>query len=310
MNIIFNPTASGGRAEKKWKSIKELILNRFLDVKVFNISNNYPIANLILDSVKNRDFNFIIAAGDGTVNNFVNSMMEVLNEDEIKNIKIGVVGIGSSNDFCKPFNPESFINKVPCKINFENTQLRDIGIIRYKSDGKIKEKCFLLNASLGVTAEANDLFNNPDFILKVLKKNFTKAAILYAAVKTILIYKNIDARISFGIKETYLFSISNLSIIKSPNFSGNLAYPNEANYQNGLFAIYLAHSMSKYDLLKLLSSLGKKKFPNTEKTKQGNATKLKISSDKEFLVEFDGEIIKTNYAEFSVLNKYLNICVN
>ncbi len=310
MNIILNPAASGGRAEKKWKSIKELILNRFLGAKVFNTSNKYPFANLILDSIKNKDFNFIIASGDGTVNNFVNSMMEVLNEDEIKNIKIGVVGIGSSNDFCKPFNPERFINKVPCKINFENAQLRDIGIIRYKSDGKIKQKCFLLNASLGVTAEANDLFNNPDFVLKALKRYFTKAAILYAAAKTIFTYKNFEARISFGIKETYLFSISNLSIIKSPNFSGNLAYPNEANYQNGLFEIYLAHSMNKYDLLKLLSSLSKKNFPNTEKTKQGTATKLRISSEKEFLVEFDGEIIKTNYAEFSVLNKYLNICLN
>jgi diacylglycerol kinase family enzyme len=236
--------------------------------------------------------------------------MEVLDENQVKNIKIGVAGIGSSNDFCKPFNPKSFINKVPCKINFNSTQLRDVGCIHYKADGKIKTKYFLLNASIGVTAEANYLFNHPNFILGFLKKYFSRAAILYAAAKTIFTHKNFDIKIAFSFNEAYLFSISNLSVIKSPNFSGNLAYPNKGNYQNGLFDIYLAHSMNYFDLIKLLSSLSKKVFPKSEKTKQGTASRIRISSEKEFFIEFDGEVIKTNYAEFSILNKYLNICSN
>lgn len=310
MNIILNPSAAGGRSEKKWKSIKDFIFKKFSDVKVFYTNKNGSIENIILSSIKTGDYKYIIAGGDGTVNYFVNKMMEVLNENEVKNIKIGVVGIGSSNDFCKPFNPESFINKIPCKINFDNTELRDVGCISYKDDEKMKAKYFLLNASLGVTAEANYLFNNPDFILKSLKKHFTKPAILYAAAKTIFTHENFDAKITFSFKEAYLFSISNLSIIKSPHFSGDLSYSKDANYQNGLFNIYLTHSMDKFDLINLLLSLNRKIFPKNEKTKQGNASWLRITSQKVFPIEFDGEIIKTNYAEFSVLNKYLNICVN
>ncbi len=310
MNIILNPTASGGRALRKWESIKNIIFNRFSDVKVFDIHKVDSIRNMIIDSIEKKDNNFIVAGGDGTINLFVNSIMEVLDEDQVKNIKIGVAGIGSSNDFCKPFNQESFINKVPCKINFDSTQLRDVGCIRYKADRKIKTKYFLLNASIGVIAEANYLFNYPNYILGFLKKYLTRLAILYAAAKTIFTHKNFDIKIVFSFKETYSFSVSNLSIIKSPNFSGNLAYPKEGDYQNGLFDIYLAHSMNKFDLIKLLSSLSKKIFPKSEKTKQGTSSWLRISSEKEFLIEYDGEVIKTNYAEFSILNKYLNICSN
>lgn len=310
MNIILNTNAAGGRAGKKWESIKDLIFKRFANIKVYSTQENYTIKNQIMKSIKDRDNNFIIAGGDGTINNFVNSIMEVLNEDEIKNIKIGVAGIGSSNDFCKPFNPESFINDIPCKINFENTQLRDAGLVRYRTEGKIKEKYFLLNASLGVTAEANNLFNNPDFILKFLKKYFTKAAIFYAAAKTIFTYKNYEAKIIFDSFETYSFRISNLSIIKNPNISGDLSYPGDAIYQNGLYDIYLAHSMNKSDLIRLLRLLSNKVFPKSNKTEYCKTSKIKVTAKNDFLIEFDGEIISTNYAEFTILNEYLNICAS
>lgn len=310
MNVILNTNAAGGRAEKKWESIKDLIFKKFSDVKVLYTRENYIIKNQIINSIKDRDYNFIIVGGDGTVNNFVNCIMEVLNEEEIKHIKIGVAGIGSSNDFCKPFNPESFINNIPCKINFDDIQLRDVGVIKYKRGLQTLTKFFLLNASIGVTAEANNLFNNPDFILKILKKNFTGLAINYTALRTILSYKNFDAKITFDSFETYSFWISNLSIIKNPNISGDLSYPGDANYQNGLYDIYLAHSMNKLDLIRLLRSLSKKVFPKSNKTEYCKTSKIKVNAKNDFLIEFDGEIISTYYAELTILNKYLNICAS
>lgn len=310
MNVILNTNAAGGRAEKKWESIKDLIFKKFSDVKVLSTRENYIIKNQIMNSIKDRDYNFIIAGGDGTVNNFVNCIMEVLNEEGIKNVKIGVAGIGSSNDFCKPFNTKSFVNNIPCKINFDDIQLRDVGVIKYKRGLQTLTKFFLLNASIGVTAEANNLFNNPDFILKYLKKYFTKAAILYAAAKTIFTYKNFDAKITFDSFETYSFWISNLSIIKNPNISGDLSYPGDANYQNGLYDIYLAHSMNKLDLIRLLRLLSNKVFPKSNKIEYCKTSKIKVNAKNDFLIEFDGEIISTNYAEFTILNKYLNICAS
>jgi len=310
MNILLNKASSAGSAVKKWNSIKDIIKNKFDDVQIIDVQQNDSIENVLKKEIKLKNNKFIIAGGDGTVNNFVNSIMEVLNEDEIKNIKIGVAGIGSSNDFCKPFNQESLIKNIVCKINFESTQLRDLGVLSYKSGAQYLKKYFLLNASIGVTAEANQLFNKPDVFLKFLKKYFTGLAILYATLKTIITYKNFDARIIFDSFETYSFQISNLSIIKNPNVSGSLSYPGDANYQNGLFDIYLTHSMNRLDLIRLLKLLSRKVFPKNNKSEYCQTSKIKVTAKNNFLIEFDGEIISTNYAEFTILNKYLNVCTN
>lgn len=310
MNIILNTSAAAGNAEKKWSSIKDLIREKFNNVSVIDVHDNGSVEKVKQEIINNGNTDLIIAGGDGTVNYFINKLIEVLDEKEIKKIKIGVIGIGSSNDFCKPFAQEIFINNIPCKINFENTQLRDVGILKYKSGSQILQKYFLLNASVGVTAEANKLFNNPDPILKFLKKYFMKLAIIYAALKTIFLYNNFNSKIIFDSYETYSFPVSNLSIIKNPNISGDLSYPGDADYQNGLYHIYLAHSMNGSDLINLLKSLSKKVFPENEQTMYCESPKIKVTAEQDFLIEYDGEIISTNHAEFSILKKYLNICLN
>ncbi len=310
MHLILNKYAGGGSAKRKWEQIKTVICKRFEMLKVFDIQNHTELENAIKKAIETDNKKFIIAGGDGTLNKFINRLIDIVDKENLKSIKIGAIGIGSSNDFHKPIIMENQINEIPAKINFNDYELRDVGMIKYKSGSEILHKYFLLNASIGVTAEANNLFNNPDLVLRFLKKYFTGAAILYSAFKTIFLYKNIEAKIIFNSNEAYLFQISNLSIIKNPNISGDLSYPSDPDYQNGLYEIYLANSMNKFDLIKLLFLLSKKAFPKNEKTKYCRTSKIKVTAENNFLIEFDGEVIKTNYAEFSILNKYLNVCTS
>jgi len=310
MYLLLNTYAGVGNANRKWDQIKAFVLNKYKDVKVVNLNSDNTITNILKNAKQNEENDFIIAGGDGTLNLFINNLIDATNPQEIKKFKIGAIGIGSSNDFHKPIKDENLFNGIPIKLNFNDSQLRDIGVIKYKFGTQILHKYFLLNASIGVTAEANHLFNNPDKILKFLKKHFTSIAIIYAAIKTIFFYKNFDAKIIFDSYETYSFPVSNLSIIKNPNISGDLSYPCEENYKNGLYDIYLTHAMNKLDLITLLKSLSKKAFPKGDKTKYCKTSKIKLTAENNFLVEFDGETISTNYAEFSILKEYLNICIN
>jgi len=310
MYLLLNTYAGGGSANRKWDQIKALILNKYKDVKVANLNSDDTITSILKIPKQEEENDFIIAGGDGTLNLFINNLIDATDTCQIKKIKIGAIGIGSSNDFHKPIKSENLVNGIPIKLNFNDSQLRDIGVIKYKFGTQILHKYFLLNASIGVTAKANDLFNNPDKILIFLKKHFTNIAIIYAAIKTIISYKNFDAKIIFDSYETYSFPVSNLSIIKNPNISGDLSYPFEANYKNGLYDIYLTHAMNKLDLIKLLKSLSKKVFPRSDKTKYCKTSKIKITAEHNFLVEFDGETISTDYAEFSILKEYLNICTS
>ncbi len=310
MYLLLNTYAGGGNSKMKWEQIKKYINSRFDDLIIIKYDKSSNTNNFIRDAISKNEKDFIVAGGDGTINLFINDLIDTVTKEEINKYKIGAIGIGSSNDFHKPIVKDHLINNIPVKIDFAHSQQRDVCLIKYKSGSEFRHKYFLLNASIGVTAEANNLFNHPDPILKFLKKYFTSIAIHYAALKTILKHKNFEAKIIFDSYETYSFNVSNLSIIKSPNISGDLSYPSDADYQNGLYDIYFTHSMNKLDLITLLKSLSNNVFPKNDKTKYCKTSKIKVTAEKDFLIEFDGETISTNYAEFSILNKYLNICTN
>jgi diacylglycerol kinase (ATP) len=308
MIILLNKNSGGGIAIKKWKRIyKQLNLNG--PIETFIVGVNGSTDKFILDSIKKGETDFVIAGGDGSINYFLNRCIVLLEPETLRQIKLGAVGIGSSNDFHKPFYQENIIENIPYKLNFKEAIKRDVGCIHYEIDGKILKKCFLINASLGITAEGNNFFNNPDFVLRYLKKISTQAAIIYAVIKDILTYKNFKVTIG-GYNESFTANISNLGIIKSPFFTGKLRYQSDPLPDNGLFDVHFYESLSKVKLLKLFYKLSNGKSDNSLNKKFWRTNRLKISSDKEFAVEFDGEVITTKSAEFSVIPGLIKVCTN
>jgi diacylglycerol kinase family enzyme len=308
MIVVLNKNSGGGTALQKWNSIyRKLNLNG--STEIFIVGVNGSADKFILDSIKKGNTDFIIAGGDGSINYFLNRMINSIELDVLKKIKIGAVGIGSSNDFHKPFRQENIIEKIPYELNFKEAVKRDVGCIHYESDGKILKKYFLINASVGITAEGNNFFNNPDFVLRYLKKISTQAAITYAVIKNILTYKNFRIKTEVN-NESLTANISNLGIIKSPFFTGKLRYQSDPLLNNGLFDVHLYSSLSKVKLLKLFYNLSKGKSDASLNKKFWRTDRLKISSDKEFAVEFDGEVITTKSAEFFVIPELIKVCTN
>jgi len=308
MIILLNKNSGGGTALRKWDRIyRKLKLNG--STETFIVGVNGSTDKFILDLIKKGETDFVIAGGDGSINYFLNLVMSSVEQNILKQIKIGAVGIGSSNDFHKPFHPNNTIGNVPYKINFKDAVERDVGCLLYEKDGELLKKYFLINASLGITAEGNNLFNNPDFILRSLKKMSTQSAITYTVIKNILTYKNFKVTIG-GYNESFTATISNVGILKSPFFTGKLRYQSDPLPDNGLFDVHLYHSLSKVKLLKLFYNLSKSKSDISLNKKFWRTDRIKISSETKFTVEFDGEVITTKSAEFSVIPGLIKVCIN
>lgn len=308
MTILLNTKSGGGTALKKWTSIYKLLqLNG--SNETFIVGRNGSFDKFIMNSVNNGKTDFVIAGGDGSINYFLNRCIDLLEPEILRQIKLGAVGIGSSNDFHKPFTQQNILESIPYKLNFEEATKRDVGCIQYENDGKILKKCFLINASIGITAEGNNFFNNPDFILKHLKKMSTQTAIAYSVLKNILTYKNFKIKMEVN-NELLSANVSNLGVIKSPFFTGKLRYQSDPELNNGLLDVHLYRSLSKVKLLKLFLNLGRSKSDNSLNKKFWRTDRIKISSEKEFAVEFDGEVITTKSAEFSVIPELIKVCIN
>lgn len=308
MLVLINKNSGGGTAIKKWERIqKHLIILNSQYISIINTDQS--IDQLILDSFNNGNTDFVVAGGDGTINFFLNRCMKLFKTEILRNIKIGAVGIGSSNDFQKPFSPENIIDGIPYRLNFKDAVCRDVGCLIYKSNGMLDKKYFLINASVGITAEGNNSFNNPDYTLRYLKQLNTQTAITYAAVKNIFTYNNFTATVKIN-GESFNAEVSNMGIIKSPYFTGTLRYQSNPKLDDGLFDVHLYQSLSRFELLKLFNNLSKGLPDKKFNRKIWKANKIKISSEEEFAVEFDGEVIKTKWVEFSIIPRLIKVCVN
>ena len=101
-----------------------------------------------------------------------------------------------------------------------------------------------------------------------------------------------------------------MGILKSPFFTGKLRDLSDPLLDNGLFDVHLYQSLSKMKLLKLFFNLSKGKSDSTLNKKFWRTDRIKISSKNEFAVEFDGEVITTKSAEFSVIPGLIKVCIN
>jgi diacylglycerol kinase (ATP) len=299
--IVINPFCHQGQGWKRWNSIKNEVL-KLLPVSTIEIvlEKEMQLEQVLLPLLQTTSSTYIISAGgDGSMHYLVNFLLSYSGID-LNTITLGAIGLGSSNDFLKPFNNK--INNIPVRIDISSSvKNHDVGLATYYDEyNQYKEQYFIVNASFGVTATANWNFNNPGKILKFLKSNFTGGAILYTAVTTILQHKNINCKIKFDGTEMSM-NVSNINILKIPFVSGSFWYNQIINADDGELGLNICRDMNKIELLKILTRLEKGKFSTTEKTISEKIQSFQLSSANPVIFECDGETELANQVSISVM---------
>ena len=263
---------------------------------------------MIKQALDSGETDIVAAGGDGTVNRMLNTILMHATSHQVKNIRLGAIGLGSSNDFHKPFVPEQMFENVSCKVDFANARLRDVGTVSYVQEGNIQTRYFLVNASVGITADANRFFNTRSGVLRFLKQWHTPLAILYTALRITFSHKNIPATIRFAGEEDLVVSLTNVGVLKNRHFSGNLFYDTETAYDDGNISVHVCHDMSRLALVRLLQAFSSGTFSKLQNTLSRQASEVSIAGNRPFAVEFDGEVIETSFVKFGILPRYLQVC--
>ncbi len=305
MLTLFNPRAAGGRAIRRWDRVLPLLRASGAFSDVHCMGDGASTGQVVAEALCSGETDFVAAGGDGTVNTVLNLLFTHASPHERANLRLGAIGLGSSNDFHKPL---AGTGRIPCKIRFDSACLRDVGIVTFDEDGQPRTRYFLANASAGVTAAANLQFNHPDAPLRLLKGASTPAAILYAAIKTILAYGGVSAHLVSPVASLHLNRLTNLAILKSPHISGGLRFPGQGTYDDGKFRVWMFRDMNRRDLLSAFLSLSKGEKPGGHKVTVESASSLGISSVEPFPLEFDGEVVTTTRADFAILPRGLRVC--
>ncbi len=252
-----------------------------------------------MDAAVQSGVNCLISAGgDGSVNMLINALVDTCGE-QMSEYAVGGIGLGSSNDFVKPVRTR--IGGCPTRLNPEGVVAADVVRIRLLNpEGLEEQRYFLLNASMGVTADANWLFNRGDWFLDLLKPRFVAGSILYAAVKAILMHRNFPAELEVDGRQ-YRLQLSNLAILKSPHVAGALLYDKHVSPDDGFLAVNYCDGMSKLELLKTLSDLRKGRFVGPPKRVCHRARVVRLQTATPAALEMDGEVVMATSCSIDVL---------
>lgn len=307
--ILVNLSANHHKAAAKWERIKDKLFTQTSEIQVIPICYTVPFDVVTcVSKLYNEEgiTHFISAGGDGSINFLINALTNIPGST-LATFTVGGIGLGSSNDFLKPFN--RFIEGIPVKIDLPNTYVQDIGTVFYRSEEKEHQKLFLINASIGLLAKANHTFNKGDRFINFFKSRKLDWAINYTALKTLFTYRPALVEIATQ-KERKQIRLNSLSVLKNPHVSGNFKFDQSILPNERLFGINYVHGQNIWEVIRTVIHLAQGCFVKSKNQKGRASFKsnyLKLNSEEWMYLETDGEVELVKDATFSIDSRTINI---
>lgn len=302
--LILNPAAAQGTAQRKYAAVRSAVESQ-LDVRRAMLDAT-GVWQAVLREELSRGTRLVVAAGgDGTVGAVVNAIVSTRSA-ALGEVTLGAVGLGSSNDFHKPVRQSSA--RIPLRIDWGGAAPRDVARARFlDGSGTVRERLFVVSASLGLCARASARFNRGDALLRALKPRWVCAAIGYAALATLARHRPDHVRLSVGGEVTELW-LDNLSVGKTPHLAGAFRYDTSVSANSGLLAVNLCESRGRRALLGTLARLARGRFAGRRGTRFWAAREASIELESPTALELDGETVCARSAWFDVLPERIRAC--
>lgn len=297
--IVINPTSGNGASKKKWPAIyTELIHQNFEFEFAFTEYEKHSI--ILIQNALNKGFTKIICVGgDGTIHNVVNAVLS-LNPKNLQQIKIGIIPIGTGNDWVKTYHISKDYKEAIKIIKAEKTIVQDIGKLQIKCSGK--EIYFNNLAGIGFDGYV---------VNKVHKyKNLGFLAYFTGAIVSLTSYKRSNLKIVFN--KTTLQGKTLMLLIGIGTYSGGgMRLTQNPNAIDGLFDITYVNKITLFTILSNIRGLfngniTKLKFVQNYKTSN---LKVIVLDTQETYIQADGEIIGSGNFNVSILPKAINFIV-
>lgn len=308
--ILVNLSANHNKASEKWERIKDKLQFVEENTTVYTIPYEVPfdVDTCVADLYGNKGVtHFISAGGDGSINYLINAINDIP-DSTLDEFTIGAIGLGSSNDFLKPF--DKIIDGIPVKIDDQSLYDQDVGSVVYESEnGNRYSKLFIINASIGLLAKANYTFNKGDGFINFFKRRKLDWAINYTALKTLLTYKPSWVNILSGTDKKHL-KLNSLSVLKNPNVSGSFRFNQDILSNDRSFGINYSYNQNIIGVIRTILDLAKGCFITTKPKKGRTSYKgdhLEITSKDLLYLETDGEVEVTRNAVFSIYPNIIKI---
>lgn len=269
--FIVNPTSGNNLGIKASKVIEEYCKRRNINYKIIYTEKKNDAIRIARELNEYENVTIFSVGGDGTLNEVVNGLAN-------SKAKLGLIPVGSGNDFYRTFK------------DFKGDKI-DLG--------KVNDRYFINVASLGLDAEianyANKLKNG---------KLSNESVYILSLIHEYFKFKPINIDIDEIKKDSTILTVCNAKY-----YGGGFKIAPQAKLNNGLFDIIDVKSLNKLEIINLVMQLMKAKHLENKAVNFYQTDKITVNSSIPLNCNIDGEIIKDTSFDFSIEKEALNVDV-
>lgn len=295
--IIVNPIAGNLKFSTAWKKIQLL-----LDVRKINYSFAVTLysrheVELVQNAIQKGFRNIISVGGDGTLHHVVNGIM-IQRYVKSSDITIGVIPLGTGNDWIKTYNIPNNIEKAIELIHYKKTILQDIGVANTENN---KVSYFNNVAGLGYDG----------YTVNKLKKmkSFGAVAYLLSGLAGFLFYKKTIFKINFNSKSIETNCL--MTMVGVCKFSGGgMQFTKDVNTTDGLLDITIFKNLNIFDLISNIKKLYNGHIVHHKKVETYKTNLITvIPRTSKTYIQADGELIGVGKVTFKIISKAINFVI-
>lgn len=292
--VIINPTSGNGSSKKNWPKIKRLLEKYNFDFDFAFTTHSKHSIKLANKAIKQNIRHLISVGGDGTLHNIVNGIMSQ-NEVLSSEIKVGVIPIGTGNDWIKTHHIPMDFEKAIQIIKNGVLATQDIGKLVIQNNSK--ETVYFNNlAGIGFDGYV---------VSKVERyKYLGTIAYLYGALASLFSFKNFESTV-YANSET-ISGKSLMILIGLCKYSGGgMQLTKSPDPFDGLLDLTIAQDFGKFEIIKNLAKLFKGTITIHKKvvSLKTESISIKINQKDMPCIQADGELIGTGNIEVSIIKK-------
>jgi len=291
---VVNPNAGIRKGERDWPKIV-CLLDRF-GFNYLPVITDYPghAIEIVKKKVIQGYRKIMVVGGDGTLNEVVNG---ILSQDIVPSLSVTVamITVGTGNDWARTYNiPKSYKYAIKA-IRKGNTFVQDAGRVSYDTlDGRM-ERYFVNLAGMGFDAQVAKRAN-----LKKAQGKGGPSTYLINLFQSLMQYraKNISIEIDGQLIKAPIFSM-NVGICKYSG--GGMMQAPHAVADDGLLALTVIKKLGKMKVIRNVKKLYDGSFVKLPEVSTYTGKSIRVSSEREILLEADGETLGKGPFDFSIM---------
>ena len=297
--FIINPSSGNGAAKKQWNPIYGELKKQQFNFDFSLTEHKKHSVELIEKALEQGITKFICVGGDGTLHTMVDGILH-LNPSNLSEIKLGIIPIGTANDWVKTYKISNDYKKAIQTIKDEFTIKQDIGKLLISQNNST----VFFNNLAGIGFDGYVVHKVHKF------KYLGFLAYLTGALLSIASYKKSRLEIKFNnlvIKEKTLMLL--IGICKYSG--GGMQLTQNANPTDGLFDISHINKITLITLLRNINGLFNGNITHHKLVKNYKTSQLKITDldvQKTF-IQADGELVGSGSFEAEIISGALNFIV-